>query len=362
MRKNRKVTSAFGLAFLDVMACGLGAVTLIFMLVKYQTNVSEAEQTDHQNLDRDLAQLEVLHGVSERELEDLIAEHLALTRQLAERETEMAARLADHEGREKELLRLKAEESVLEKTVAALDKAVSEEPAPTTPAQEPTQHHLLGIRVEGPRILILVDSSASMTETRIVDILKIQVSDDGAKRSAPKWRRALETVDWLVERAPQDSRFMIVHYDRKPGFVHGNRWIDPADEERRNEALGKLSDLVPDDATNFHDALQFITRHGLGPSSIYIVTDGLPTLGPVPGRSIRSATNCSASGLGGKTISGPCRKALFFDAIKSYHTTTGATVNAVLLPLEGDPEAIHAYWTWASSTGGTVTSPVSGWP
>ncbi|MEO1925140.1 MAG: VWA domain-containing protein, partial [Gammaproteobacteria bacterium] len=36
----RKKTEGFNLAFLDIMSCGLGAIILVFMLVKHNVNDS----------------------------------------------------------------------------------------------------------------------------------------------------------------------------------------------------------------------------------------------------------------------------------------------------------------------------------
>lgn len=361
MPKNRKAIPAFGLSFLDVMACGLGAVTLIFMLVKYQTNVSQAE-ADHGNLDSELAEMRSLQSASEKELETLRAEYQGLVAKLAGQESQMASRVADQEGKEKELQRLMKEVQNLEKAAAAQQKTSSEDPAPVAEPSGPKQHHLLGIRVEGKRILILVDNSASMAETRIVDILKVQVSNDAAKRAAPKWQRTLKAVEWLVERVPEDSSFMIVHYNANADFVHGNRWIGATDESQQGKAISALAKLVPDGATNLYNALEFVVAKRISPSNMYIVTDGLPTSGPTPGRRIRRNTGCKSFGKTKSTISGECREALFYDAVNAYNSSISGKVNTILLPLEGDPEAVFAYWAWASSKGGTVTSPGSGWP
>ena len=42
MRRRRR-SEGFNLAFLDVMSCGLGAVLLVFMLVKYNVSDSNVE-------------------------------------------------------------------------------------------------------------------------------------------------------------------------------------------------------------------------------------------------------------------------------------------------------------------------------
>ena len=361
MPKSRQVESAFGLAFLDVMACGLGAVTLIFMLVKYHASVSEAE-ADHGDLDSEIAEMRALQSASERELSDLIAEYRGLKEKTDDQEALMASRVSDQKGKKKKLQKLMTEVQALEKAAAELRQASSEQPAPIVDTPEPTQDHLLGIRVEGKRILILVDSSASMTDSRIIDILKIQISDQAAKRAAPKWKRTLRAVDWLVERVPAGSQYMIVHYAERADFLHGNRWIDSSDESRTKKAVKALADLVPDGATSLYSALEFIVRHRINPTNIYLVTDGLPTLGPMPSLLASRSAGCGLSGSRKRTITGQCRKVLFHKAVNDHAASINATINTILMPLEGDPGAVYSYWKWASSTGGMVTSPASGWP
>jgi len=361
MPGNRQVTSAFGLAFLDVMACGLGAVMLIFMLVKYHVNISEAE-TDHGNLDSEIATIRAQQTASERELAERVAEYRSLTEEMDDQQTRMASRAAEEEAKKKKLRQLMAEVGSLRKAVAELKQSGSAETVPTARATGATQHHLLGIRVEGKRILILIDSSASMTDSRIIDIVKTQVSDDAAKRKAPKWQRTLRAVDWLVERVPEGSQYMVVHYAGKADFLAGSRWIKSSDVNQTQKTMQALSELVPDGATNLYNVLEFIVRRNIDPTNIYLITDGLPTLGPTPPLSILASTGCNPVGLSRNTISGSCREALFFGATSPHLSSIRATFNTILMPLEGDPHAVYAYWKWAASTGGTVASPGAGWP
>ncbi len=361
MPRSRPVTSPFGLAFLDVMACGLGAVMLIFMLVKYHTNVSEAE-ADHGNLDSEIAEIRVQQAASEQQLAELTAEYRSLTDRTRDQEVQMASRVDQEQGKEKQLRQLMLEIQALEKAAEELKLSNSQEPAPIVETPGPTQHHLLGIRVEGKRILILVDSSASMTDSRIVEIVKTQISDDATKRKAPKWQRTLRAVNWLIERVPEGSEYMVVHYAKEADFLIGNRWIKPNDIQQTQKVTKALSDLVPDGATNFHSAIEFIVRRGINPSSIYLITDGLPTLGPIPGLTTLASLGCNPTEFSKSTISGVCRLALFIGARELYKAKIEATLDTILMPLEGDPHSVHAYWTMVSYRGGTVTSPGVGWP
>ena len=82
------------------------------------------------------------------------------------------------------------------------------------------------------------------------------------------------------------------------------------------------------------------------PDNIYLLTDGLPTLGT------KKATN--------KTISAEQRLALFKQAIQML--PAGIPVNIILFPMEGDPMAASAYWQLAQTSGGSFLTPASDWP
>ena len=53
----RKKSEGFNLAFIDIMSCGLGAIVLVFMLVKHNVNDSSVELD---NLKNDIQNLEVI--------------------------------------------------------------------------------------------------------------------------------------------------------------------------------------------------------------------------------------------------------------------------------------------------------------
>ena len=61
------------------------------------------------------------------------------------------------------------------------------------------------------------------------------------------------------------------------------------------------------------------------------------------------------------TISGACRVKLFKQTIIET-AQPNVQVDVILLPLEGDPDAINQYWQWTAATGGLVISPANNWP
>jgi len=82
------------------------------------------------------------------------------------------------------------------------------------------------------------------------------------------------------------------------------------------------------------------------PDNIFIITDGLPTLGK----------GASKSG----SISGAQRYRLFNQAISVLGRNI--PVNTMLLPLEGDPYAAAAFWRLAIVSRGAFVTPARDWP
>jgi len=74
---------------------------------------------------------------------------------------------------------------------------------------EGDRQYLTGLKVGGERVLILVDVSASMLDETIINVIRRRNMDISHRRSAPKWRRTLATLDWLVGNLPADARFQL---------------------------------------------------------------------------------------------------------------------------------------------------------
>ncbi len=352
MSRRARRAVGFNLAFLDIMACGLGAVILIFMLVKYQT---EQPDTESQNLQAELAQRQNENDALESGNRARAAQVDALKQEL-QRQIRRAAQADEAAGD------AAAEIIELTKEIARLQQQIRQTPAPVpakkTPVKTPKEDHLLGLRVEGRRIVILLDTSASMADERLLDIVKIKVSDTGTKRAAPKWRRAIAAARWMIDRVPENSEYLIIRYSDKAHFLSGKKWLDGDDADARESVFEALEKLVPQNATNLHAALALMKTNSLSPTDVYVITDSLPTQGL---GNLSALKKFQACGLGKKTtVSGECRLALFHSAVQSF--SSAAKVNTVLLPIEGDPDAAYAYWGWANATGGLMISPAGSWP
>ena len=139
------------------------------------------------------------------------------------------------------------------------------------------ENYLLGLKVEGRRIAILIDRSASMTDERLIDIIARKVRTDAEKRKGPKWRRTLRTARWLLHRLPAGSEVAVIAFNDEAKMLHREGWADGRDRATLQALFDELDRLVPTGATNLEAGLRALGRLSPEATDIYVVTDGLPT-------------------------------------------------------------------------------------
>jgi len=359
----RRRFSIFSLAFLDVMFCGFGAVVLIFVLVSKQTDdqfkvinkdtLSEIRLLDYQVLtgEKDLFQLQVLL----EELKQRIAEsarNLLTTEVDIERSREDFKDLdlnsfaqiehlnrlkSDVETREEELQRLRAREAASKGTRIREIEGQGD------------RQYLTGLKVGGKHILIALDTSASMLDDTIVNVLRRRNMSDERKLHAPKWQRAIRTVEWLSAQIPLDASFQIYGFNvEATSFIpeeQGN-WIPLGEGRELEQSLAELRNRIPSKGTSLENLITALTDLTPLPDNVYLIIDSLPTQGT---KAPRSAT-----------VSGKERLKLFGDAIRLL--PANVPVNVIMFPMEGDLMAAAAYWNLARTTGGSFLSPSRDWP
>ena len=182
--KRRRRSEGFNLAFLDIMSCGLGAMVLVFILVKYDVSDSNAEannliaeiqllESQKVKLQQTLAQL-LNTSQSETEKIEIIKEKLAQTKQgLSKKESNL-------NNKRRELTALK--NNIASRPIARKDDLIEDDRAGE-------ENYLIGLKVEGRRIVILIDSSASMTDEKLLNIIRRKNSSIQNKKQGPKWLR-----------------------------------------------------------------------------------------------------------------------------------------------------------------------------
>jgi len=336
------------------MSCGLGAIILVFMLVKLNDENSFME-TDL--LKKDLQRLEESRKVLLRDtLENEIKKATILKRigevSKAIEKTSAAITKSRSEMESQATRKLTLEEfiktlKISKKSGVVEKKAVGE------------VEHIIGLRVKGKRIGILVDSSSSMTDEILVDVIRRKNTTAVNMKAGPKWQRTKKIVKWLLARAPQESDVSIITYNNIASQLAGKGWKKVSDAIALDGLLKDLDLIVPEGPTNLQAGLEVIAA--LNPTDLYLITDGLPTDGSDGYKSLNPFASCNSLWGGASSISGKCRLKLFRHTVSSIKLP-GVTINVILLPIEGDPEASSEYWQWTSWTNGILINPAASWP
>jgi len=208
---------------------------------------------------------------------------------------------------------------------------------------------LTGMRMGGRRVLILVDASTSMLDRTLVNIIRRRNMSEEEQLRAPKWRQAVNTVDWITAQIPAGTQFQIMAFNDKAwSLVEGTegQWLTASDGALLDQAVETLRKTVPSGPTSLHAAFIAARQLEPKPDNIYLIADGLPTMGSVmPSR---------------PGVSGRERAQHFDRAMREL--PINVPVNVILLAMEGDPLAAPAYWLLALSTGGSMLAPAEDWP
>jgi hypothetical protein len=349
--------NGFNLAFLDVMACGLGAVLLILIIVNFNDD-TPIPSDEIERLKQELAATQSQSQSVNSSISDQVTE--TSTQQAnADTEAEKIAQLEIvQQGLQQAIADKKAVIAELEDAIAAAAPLTADDPVSVPNVNEET--YLLGLIVEGRRIGILIDTSASMTDESLIEIIKRKLGRDQTKQAGAKWQRTLRIATWMLARLPENSSVAVVSYNEK-AKVLGQRAVNSAKVSANiNAILGDIEALVPQEGTNLQAGLNEIYRAMPDITDLYIITDGLPSL-IEQSSGFSPSFSCNPLKGGQATISGECRVRVFNRTLQ-VNPVAGARTNIILLPLEGDPQAPAFYWSWANFTGGTFITPAGTWP
>lgn len=357
MARRKRGFDQFSLSFLDAMACGLGAVILIFMIINHASEIEASG--DARDVDTELSQLEetVLQKRSAAAKRAAALKKTEAQLQAALREAASLEEIIEQEddsdqevqSSEKNIAALEEEIQALQKQLDKLEASAGKGDSSRDVSGDGRRQYLSGLQLDGKRTLILLDSSSSMLGNSILEVLRRRNMKDEQRQAADKWQRALATVDWLSSQIPERASFQLYHFNTKAAAVLAKtqgKWLTASGGTQLNAAVEASRKLRPDKGTSLARAWAVASQLSPKPDSVVIITDGLPTQ--------------DASGNVSGTVSGRKRERFFADALREL--PGDVPVNVILFPMEGDPMAAPLFWRLAKATGGAFLSPSKDWP
>ena len=370
----RQSIVAFGLSFLDVLCCGLGAAVLLLLVVKHGETVAEI----------DAAGFLIEHVTAIQELIATKSEQKTELKRVADETQHQIVALTAQDDARSSISRLQSTRltellSEVQQQRVALNSArqalaanaAKHQRVAEEAQQIASQQHLTGLMVNSDRVVVLLDSSASMLSSNLVEIIRLRASNPQIQLRAEKWVSARGAVKWVIEHLPVGASYQILSYSDVVRDSLGEpvtssqspQWQTKQDAaSARTHADSLLNDLAPKGATDLRTALAAVADITPTPAQVIVITDGYPTL------SGKSALNrlrgCPRVRSGQVPLISPrCRKSIFDHALRvNRRDLRGIRIDIVLYPLEGDSNAVLGYWELANRYGGRLLSPVPGWP
>ena len=358
MAKKSRDFNPFSLSFLDIMSCGLGAVILIFLILKHGES-SSPEQT--KMLIQDIRSAEIDTEFLQKEINKRTEQSDILNSSLETKEAELKKLKSDLSDEQKLRDNLLKNNNQAREEVRKMEESI---PDIVQRANQGERQYLTGLKVEGKHILLLLDNSASMLDENVQKIFATSILDNQSKQTQ-KWIRAKDSLTWLTSRLPKESKFSIMTFNDQVTSHTQSQWLDAKDPIKVNSTLASALKVVPERGTNLEKVLLSAKKMFPLPDSVVIITDGLPTIGEPyaefkDGILAREERNCLNS-LG--KISSRCRHVLFQKAKKNYLDGRKIRTSTILLPLQGDPHAAIDYWNLGQQSGGGISiSPARDWP
>ena len=350
-RKRRNI--AFSLSFLDIMACGFGAVTLLFLILRHNATeivtpdprlASEVELLQEDIRQAEEAKTELLNSLEQLQLE-LVKAQGASDRVLTDLEEIEKSIQSDPKD---DIAKLRRQVEQLEEQTAEMEELDFGDKVREF-LGDGNRQYLTGLKLGGERVIILVDGSASMLADTVVNAVRRRNMSDEDKQQSPKWQWTLRTVEWLLAQLPPSSRFQVYMFNTEiqPALVGSEgEWLDAADSLVLEQVVEGIRQYSPGNGTSLVNALNSINDFEDQPDNMFILTDGLPTQGAAPPKKYM--------------VSGQQRRSFFAKALESL--PGGMPVNTILFPMEGDPEAAALFWQLGVNTQGAFIAPSRDWP
>lgn len=371
----RQSAVSFGLSFLDVLCCGLGAAVLLLLVIKH--GPTDAEVEDLGLLETQITEIQKEISIKNEEKTELKRISTEMANQMGSLTSQGSAKNAIstlQAERLSVLLReLQTVRDRLRKSEEALAQAskTSQQKKPI-PTPSSGKNHLTGLIINQDHVAILLDTSASMLATNLVEIIRLRASPVGAKLQAEKWARAKGAALWAYNKIPPGAKFQIVTFNETATDLRGHlsktqqniSWLSKENAQFDTKELkSKLDQVIPNGPTDLKSALILASELRPKPVQIILITDGLPTL---PGRtSLSRFSPCPKTVPAGRAplLSPECRQRVMDDALSmGKRLLRNTRIDSILFPLEGDSNSIDGYWKFTREFGGRVLSPYAGWP
>ena len=361
----KRDTNIFSLSFLDIMSCGFGAVILIYIIINHAT-VTTSQKLNAQLLaevkkfeievKEETENLIILRNTAEAQKDEVVTtEQLAIEviNTIRQLESELANLQQAGASQDKSIEALKSELKELDEQAANMEGSIAADETAGSALRsvvgEGDRQYLTGMKVGGRPILILLDSSASMLDKTIVNIIRRRNMADEQKLASKKWQRAIQTVEWITANMPKDANFQLVTFnaEAKPAIpgTEGS-WLKATERADMDGAIEGIKTTIPQGGTSLHNAFALAAQMEPKPDNIFLIIDSLPTMGIEPSRK--------------STINNRGRVELFTSALNLLPNES--PVNVILFPMEGDPMAAPSYWRLAQITGGSFLAPAEDWP
>lgn len=361
----RRPFNIISMSFLDAMTCGFGAVILFFMIIA--ANVDLRKDAALEDRSAEARRLELQVDVGRKNLAELrealatlltsraetVAAREQIVSEIEKTQDELKRLLDDADANQESIEQLKADLARLEtekENLAAQDETVEQTGNFIREIRgEGYRQYLTGLRMGGQHVLILVDTSTSMLDRTVAGVFRYRVMNDAAKLKAPKWRQVVDSVDWITAQIQPGTQFQVIGFNKEAhAVIEGTdgQWLTATDGSELDKAVEALRKIVPDGATSLHAAFQAMNTLVPPPDNVYLLVDGLPTMGE---------TYPTRAGVTGRE-----RLQHFNRAVREV--SRRVPINVLLYALEGDPQSAPAYWTLALYTGGSLLAPSEDWP
>ena len=329
------------------MACGLGAVALMFVFIKESKFSPLTEDFKDEILPIEKNINDINNKIKNKNIElknlEIQIQNTSSQKKSAESKINITNNV---------IQKLIEENSELTSSLAKINKESEKKYKPVK------KSYISGCNVTGKKIILLLDSSQSMLHKELVQILRLRMQSDAIKQNTKKWNKAKDIYRWLAYSAPSGSSILLAKFDSKvtqyPGSIN---WIDSNNKIEIEKQIQYLLSSPPDGGTNLYNAIDSLKKWS-DADSLYLVTDGLPTLTKMPKNNNR-ISRC----LQKDSVSSECRELFFDEFEKSYSKNFNSTkFNTILLPMVGDPNASFRFALFSKETNGCFVTSSNDWP